>query len=373
VKILFSLTYFEPYISGLTICVSRMARGLRAVGHETKVICIKHDKSLADYELIDGIKVTRVEPQLRISKGFLALGWLTKSFFEVKNSDTVVVNLPQVEGVVIALWSKILQKNLIACYVCEIKAENFLVQKGVEISSWVTLFLANKIVTLTEDYAINTKLLHGFMAKVTPIYPLIPKPGTDRELEMEIRKRIGDKIAVGVAARLAREKGIEYLLEATGKLPKKWIILFAGPLDPVGEERYKERILKLAETFKDRVIFWGSIPPEKMGAFYSQIKALVLPSINSTEAFGMVQVEAMKYGVPVVASDLPGVRIPILKTGMGLLVNPRNSEEISRALTNILADKNKYSNLTTNVNKEFDEKKTVKSFEKLLLWGDHKQ
>ena len=54
-----------------------------------------------------------------------------------------------------------------------------------------------------------------------------------------------------------------------------------------------------------------------MGSFYTCIDVLVVPSINSTEAFGLVQVEAMMMGVPVVASDLPGVRVPVQKQGWG--------------------------------------------------------
>lgn len=56
-----------------------------------------------------------------------------------------------------------------------------------------------------------------------------------------------------------------------------------------------------------------------MAEFYSSLDVFCLPSINPLEAFGMVQIEAMLCGVPVVASDLYGVRTIVGNTGMGLV------------------------------------------------------
>jgi glycosyltransferase involved in cell wall biosynthesis len=67
--------------------------------------------------------------------------------------------------------------------------------------------------------------------------------------------------------------------------------------------------------------------------FYASIDVLALPSINRLEAFGIVQAEALMLGIPVVASDLPGVRMPILEVGLGRLVRPRDSDAITDALT----------------------------------------
>jgi glycosyltransferase involved in cell wall biosynthesis len=62
----------------------------------------------------------------------------------------------------------------------------------------------------------------------------------------------------------------------------------------------------------------------------------VLPSINSTESYGLVQVESITCGTPVVASDLPGVRVPVQQTGCGLVVSPRNANALAEALIDIL-------------------------------------
>jgi len=128
-------------------------------------------------------------------------------------------------------------------------------------------------------------------------------------------------------------------------------IVIAGSLDPVGEKSYKEKILKLVKKYQENIVFLGELKEEEMGSFYSLLDVLVLPSINSTEAFGMVQVEAMMMGVPVVASDLPGVRVPVRRTKMGLIVPCRDARQLARAIKSIVKNKknfikpkSKYSN-----------------------------
>ena len=191
-----------------------------------------------------------------------------------------------------------------------------------------------------------------------------------------------ETIKIGFAGRIAAEKGIEYLFDALPQIKfkyqnsnikinpkskiKKIQIVIAGSLDPVGEEQYKQKILDLVKKYQEDIIFLGELTQNEMAAFYSLLDVLVLPSINSTESFGMVQVEAMLSGVPVVASDLPGVRIPIQKTGMGEIVPIKNSQKLSEAIVRILLNKEKYIKSKEFVKKEFAIEKTLQFYEKLF-------
>ena len=122
---------------------------------------------------------------------------------------------------------------------------------------------------------------------------------------------------------------------------------------PVGEEHYKQKILRLVEQNKEYVAFLGELSEEEMGSFYSLLDVLVLPSVNSTEAFGMVQVEAMMTGVPVVATDLPGVRVPVQKTGMGKIVPIKNSRKLAEAIIEVLSNTEKFTRNAEIAKKEF--------------------
>ena len=349
-KILFSVTYYTPYVSGLTIYVKRLAEELAKRGHQVTVLCMRHDKNLPEKELINGVEIIRANPLFRISKGFLSVDWVIKSW---RNADVVIVNLPQVEGWIPALMAK----RVVAVYHCEIVLKNKIMQKLLEVANWLSLAKADTIVTYSEDYGKSCRLLRGLEYKTKYIYPPVPMPGGNLKL-----KKPKGEIWIGVAARLAAEKGIEYLLEALPEIPGKVVI--AGPMEPVGEEEYKNKIIKLVDRYKDRVKFLGTIEPEEMGGFYKAIDVLVLPSVNSTEAFGMVQVEAMMMGVLVVASDLPGVRVPIMKTGMGKIVKPRDSKSLAGAILWVLNNKNKLKKKSAI--KEFNMDGVVQKWQKLI-------
>ncbi|TSC85742.1 MAG: putative glycosyltransferase [Microgenomates group bacterium Gr01-1014_16] len=359
-KILFSITYYSPYVSGLTIYVKRVAEELAKRGHEVTVLCMGHDKNLPEKEIINNVNVIRANPLFRINKGFLSVDWIIKSRRE---ADVVVVNLPQAEGWITALMAK----KVIAIYHCEINLKNKIVQKVLEICNLITLQRADTIVTYTEDYGKSCRLLKGLEYKTKYIYPPVPMP----KGSLKLKKPKGE-IWIGVAARLAEEKGIEYLLEAIPLLRLKiqdsrFKVVVAGPMEPVGEEEYKNKIMKLVEKYKDRVKFLGTIDPNEMGGFYKAIDVLVLPSVNSTEAFGMVQVEAMMVGVPVVASDLPGVRVPIQVTGMGKLVKQRNSRELANTIKWAIENKPNLKELVNKARSEFALTNTIDQLEQLMI------
>lgn len=377
-RILFSLTYFSPYSSGLTLYVKRLAGELAGKNRVT-VLCLAHEKNLKTEEIVNGIKVVRAKPLFKISKGFFSVDWFFKSFRLSREADITVISLPQFEGFIPALASKIYGKKVISIYHCEVVLPagflNRIAEKMLTAANMLSLSLSDKVITYTEDFARNSKVLPKYYPKIKYVYPPMVLPKTDKRVQNLIRDKIGcgNDFVIGVAARLAAEKGIEYLFEAipllsskSGLKTDKFKIIIAGSLNPVGEESYKKKILKLVEKYKEQIVFLGELKEEEMGSFYSLIDVLVLPSVNSTEAFGMVQVEAMMTGVPVVASDLPGVRIPIQKTGMGMIVPVKNSGKLAEAISEVLLNRKQYIKDQKKATQEFDQRKTFNFYQKLL-------
>ena len=108
------------------------------------------------------------------------------------------------------------------------------------------------------------------------------------------------------------------------------------------ESEYQRKISQLTSKYAKYLVFLGSLKEEQMGAFYANLNLLVLPSVNSTEAFGMVQVESMACGTPVVTSDLPGMRQPIKLSGMGEIVPPADEIALAKAILHILDNPQAY-------------------------------
>lgn len=377
-RILFSLTYYTPYISGLTLYVRNLAEELSRRGHEVTVLCMRHERGLPSEETVGGVRIIRATPLLAVSKGFVSIDWSVHAFRLCRRAEAIIVNLPQAEGVIPSLFAKAFGKRLIATYHCEISlpatVTNRIAEIVLRLSHSISLHLANTVITYTKDFGTHARELKNFIAKSVYIYPPVVYPHLDNRLQKMIKVKIGPNRGpvIGMAARLAAEKGIEVVLQAIpyiiAKLPRgdRLKIIIAGPKNPVGEETYRRRIEGMVGSLGDRVIFLGSIPPEKMGSFYREIDMLALPSLNSTESFGMVQVEAMHDGVPVVASDLPGVRVPIAVTGMGRTVPAGDIRSFARAAVDVLSNKQRYHRNRRAIERTFSVSAAADCYERVI-------
>ena len=143
-----------------------------------------------------------------------------------------------------------------------------------------------------------------------------------------------------MVGRLAAEKGAEYMVRALPHIlqryPEARVIHVGQYQDVMGEEAYSAMLASLVQGLGDRWRFLGIIPDDDLAAFFQLSDVVVTPSTNSTESFGIVQVEAMICGTPVVASDMPGMRQPALLTGMGLIFPPRSVQGLADAILRIL-------------------------------------
>jgi len=145
---------------------------------------------------------------------------------------------------------------------------------------------------------------------------------------------------IGMAARLAAEKGVEYLVLALPlvlhKHPTARVIFVGQYQDVFGEQEYARHLAPLIQGLGEHWTFLGVLPPTEFAAFFHTAEVTVLPSINSTESFGIVQVESMTCGTPVVTSNLPGVRQPVQMSRMGEIVPERDPEALAQAIISIL-------------------------------------
>ena len=103
-----------------------------------------------------------------------------------------------------------------------------------------------------------------------------------------------------------------------------------------------------------------------MSAYYPNLDVLVLPSLNSTEAFGLVQIEAMINGIPCVASNLPGVRQPVIMHHMGEIVSIGDSEKLSTALIKVMSESDIYRNKYHEIKDKYIPDNVAIEYEKIF-------
>jgi len=378
-KILTVLTYYRPHTSGLTIYAERLARALAQRGHQVTVMTTQYEPSLPRQEWMDGVRVARVPVALRISKGVIAptFGYVaTKLVWE---HDLVQLHLPQFDAPGVVLRARLFDKPAVLTYHCDLQLPPGLfhrfVNRVVHFQNNLAAWLADRIVTYTQDYADHSPFLSRYAHKLTTILPPVELPPASPEQVREFarRHRTGERRPViGMAARLAAEKGVEVLLEALPAVLKKYPqaqVLFAGQHENVfGEQAYYERLMPHIRRYQasGHWSFLGVLSPQQMSAFYPNLDVLVVPSLNSTEAFGLVQIEAMMNGVPCVASALPGVRMPIQMHAMGRLARIKDSASLAESILEVLSEPQKFKGDVAAIKKTYDPDAIAAQYEKLF-------
>ncbi|MCA9961419.1 MAG: glycosyltransferase, partial [Anaerolineales bacterium] len=156
-KILEVLTYYRPWVSGLTIYVERLSRALVRQGHEVTVLTSQYDPNLPRYEVIDGVKVVRVPVALRVSKGVIMPGIGPMAWKLARRTDVIHLHLPQFDAPGIAFRGRLLGKPVALTYHCDLQLPvglfNRMVDRVVQVQNKLAGTLADAVVTYTRDYA----------------------------------------------------------------------------------------------------------------------------------------------------------------------------------------------------------------------------
>lgn len=376
-RILTALTYYRPHYSGLTIYAERLARALAERGHHVTVLTSQYDRGLPPREALDGVEIVRLPVRLRISKGVIMPSILYWAWRLARQSDVVHLHLPQLDAAPIAAIGRLLGKPTVLTYHCDLRLPEGLVHAVANqvshLANHVSARLSEAIATNTLDYAEHSTFLHRYLSKVQVILPPVTLPAVgEADLEAFRRKagvEPGQRI-IGMAARLATEKGVEFLVEALPVVLQKHPgarVLFVGQFQNVfGEEAYARRLAPLIQSLGRHWSFLGILPPVEFAAFLHTADAIVLPSINSTESFGMVQVEAITCGTPVVSSDMPGVRQPVMMTGMGETVPPGDAAALAQAIIRILDRPEDYQRDIQVIAQQFSPEAIAEAYEALF-------
>lgn len=378
-KILTVLTYYRPHTSGLTIYAERLARAFAKRGHQVTVMTTQYDPSLPREETMNGVKVIRVPVAARISKGVIAPTFGLVATKLVAQHDVVQLHLPQFDAPGVALRGRLFGKPAVLTYHCDLFLPpglfNRFVNTVVDFQNNMAGILSNHIVTYTQDYADHSPYLSRYASKLTPILPPVelpdPLPGAVEAFAKEhhVKER---RPVIGMVTRFASEKGVEILLDALPTILKKYPkaqVLYAGQHQNVmGEQAYFDRLSPKIREYENsgHWTFLGNLDPVQLSALYPNLDVLTVPSLNSTEAFGLVQIEAMMNGVPCVASALPGVRQPVTMHGMGRVAKIADSASLAESILEVLSDPKKFQGDIESIRKSYDPDSIAMEYEKLF-------
>ncbi|MDD2482810.1 MAG: glycosyltransferase family 4 protein [Candidatus Shapirobacteria bacterium] len=377
-KILISTPYYLPNVSGITVYINVLAEELVKRGHKVTILTSRHDLTTKKEETVNGVKIRRLKIAFKIGKGSIVPSFLFESIKEIKKHDVIDCQLPQPESLWIAIVGKFLGKKVFLTHHTDLSFwkgfKNKIIDGGVFICQYLAALLSTKIIPYTDDYAKNSYFLKRFFDKTVAIYPPIKfEEKEDFNLEVKINTLVKNKkYVIGFCGRIAKQKGIELLIKSSKLLDKKlgkdnYVILMVGPITVIGENYYDYLQNKYKSILKERFIFMDNIERKFLSTFYKKIDLLVLPSDDRLESFGWVQIEAMKCGTPCVATNLPGMRIPVLESKFGELFENKNEIDLANKIELVLKNGKKYyqNKFIKNID-IFNYEKSLDDYEKLF-------
>jgi glycosyltransferase involved in cell wall biosynthesis len=304
--------------------------------------------------------------------GFGPMAWKL-----AQQADILHLHLPQFDAPGVAMRGRILGKPVVLTYHCDLQLPqgtmNRLVDKVVLSMNQLAGQLADAVVTYTRDYGTHSPFLSQYLDQKLHIIPPpveLPDYKTADILSFRKKHQLSNEPTIGIICRLATEKGVEVLLKALPIVRRQFPnvrVLQAGQYENIiGEEAYAARLAPLFAKYKDHYHLLGNIEGAELSAFFNSLDCLCVPSLNSTESFGLVQIEAMKNGVPVAACALPGVRQPVTMTGMGEVTAVGDHNALAQAIIKILSNKKRYQRDSTLIGETFSPQQTAEAYVQLF-------
>lgn len=335
---------YKPEIGGIEIVAESIAKILKESNYESVVLTFNNINKLEE-ETIDGVKVKRL-PTI-FEKGSVRLSNKYKKNMkkESQNANLILFHFPSVQPEIDLLFSnKYRNAKKICFYHSDIVGKGFL---GIIYNKIVTqkfLEKMDKIIVTSPNMKDGSKELEKFQDKIE-IVPLFVdtthfyyREKNKREFLLSRFKNKKEKIVMYIG-RLGRFKGLEYLIEAFQKLDKKNGLVIIGK--GVKEKELNTKVQEL--NLEHDVLFLDFVPHEELPEYYSSADLFVLPSIERGESFGLVAVEAMACGIPVITTELgTGTSFHNIDGITGKVIEPRNSIALAKAINEILENPHKY-------------------------------
>lgn len=234
----------------------------------------------------------------------------------------------------------------------DILSQKALLRFYLPIQNWL-IKRADTIVGTTPVYLAESPYLQGVQEKCRCIPIGIEPVISDSAREQEIRNEYSGRRIIFSLGRLVEYKGYRYLIEAAKYLDDSFMILIGGG-GPLRESLQRE-IDELGVG--SRVKLLGKVPQEDLASYYGACELFCMSSVMKTEAFGIVQIEAMSAGRPVVATKIPESGVSwVNEDGVsGINVAPRDSKAIAKAILTITDNEATWKKFSAGAAKRFAE------------------
>jgi glycosyltransferase involved in cell wall biosynthesis len=351
-KVALANSYYPPWIGGAETYVSNLAKALANRGHNVTVYCADRPVRSGQF-LIDGVKIVRMTTPVTLYGTPITM---FPSSILSENYDVLHSNFPSpFIAAFIAALSRFTNTPAVLTWHNDLppvtSTAGLLIHlHNLFADSYLSTY--RSIIATTEVYTRLSSLLRRYGHRVCVIPNGVDTLRFNPQVEGEsVRAKHNLRgclvvLFVGALTIWHSYKGVDLLLRSFGEVAKKYdtarlLIVGSGSLMPTYERLANELSLG------NKVVFAGNVAEEQLANYYAASDVFVLPSKDYSEGYGLVLLEAMASGKPVVGSAVGGIVDVISHGKTGLLAMP-SSASLSDALVELLTDEDRRLEMGNN-------------------------
>ena len=328
IKVLQVNKLYYPEVGGIEKTLQLIAEGLNEKTHLEVLVCQKKGKGIT--EQINGVRVHRASSFGVVASVPISISFIWKLRQMSKGVDIVHYHMPFPLGDLACLLSGYKGKVVAYWHSDVVKQKRWMFLYRPVMNAF--LKRADVIFIGAKGVADGSKYLRPYLDKCH-VVPFAVSEDILQDGKVYLEKngylRNNENLHILFVGRLVYYKGISVLIDAVKQLPYYIRLSVVG--DGILEEEMKRKCHDL--NIESRVNFFGKVTNEQLRKCYKNADVFVLPSTQRSEAFGLVQLEAMAYGIPIINTNLKsGVPEVSVHKETGLTVNPKDSAQLAEAL-----------------------------------------
>jgi glycosyltransferase involved in cell wall biosynthesis len=332
--------WYLPYKGGIETVVQQIVDGLKTTSERNfRVLACNHEASIAHQsDHVGGVPVERVPAVGVLFSTPIAPTFPAAYTRGVQRADVVHVHSPFPLVELFDPWLRYDARLVVTLHSVPTQTKWTMLDPLYQAALSRFVESAHRVVTTSEAMINAVPFLRRNRERCEVIPPAadVQKRAVSEKEQMHLREEIQavDEEVLLFVGRLVYYKGVDILLRAMANVEDAILVV-------VGKGPEREALQELASNLgiDDQVRFPGFVSGDDLPVYYSTADLFVLPSISSSEAFGIVQVEAMMYGVPVVNTSLDTGVASVSRDGeTGLTVPPGDVEALTEAIQTLLSD-----------------------------------
>lgn len=342
-KVLNLVKYYHPSVGGMETYVRQLCSGMRKRGIESSIITINNIPRIETaQEIVDRVPVRRVACQVRLFSQPVSLSFGHEMRHLISETDLVHLHCPFPNAEMLS--KSFSSKPLVVTWCADPVNTRWRKLFPLFRSGLIrVLENARKIILIGPNLLEHSPTLQPYQHKCDVI-PLAYSHAQGTETTLTARKLNPTSPTILFVGKLRKYKGVEYLIRALPHLPEVRLRIVGS-----GEEMSNLKQLANKVGIGSRVSFLPDVANDHLPDEYRKADLFVLPSIDASEAFGIVQAEAMSYGLPVINTNLPSsVPFVSLNGVTGVTVPPRSPLALAAAIRRLCDEPAFYEHCSRN-------------------------